>query len=114
LRSVSSGEIETVALARNAEAIGSNAHASPLLAPDRKQGTRADLAKDGIRVGSISPDPVISVLFADWLPEKLMEARESCSLLEASNVLNVVLFMLTRPRGMTIRDVVMFATNFDL
>lgn len=43
-----------------------------------------------------------------------MEARESCSLLEASNVLNVVLFMLTRPRGMTIRDVVMFATNFDL
>jgi ribitol 2-dehydrogenase len=26
----------------------------------------------------------------------------------------VVLFMLTRPRGMTIRDVVMMPTNFDL
>jgi ribitol 2-dehydrogenase len=25
-----------------------------------------------------------------------------------------VLFMLTRPRGMTIRDVVMLPTNFDL
>jgi ribitol 2-dehydrogenase len=26
----------------------------------------------------------------------------------------VVTFMLTRPRGMTIRDVVMLPTNFDL
>jgi ribitol 2-dehydrogenase len=26
----------------------------------------------------------------------------------------VVMFMLTRPRGMTIRDVVMLPTNFDL
>jgi len=26
----------------------------------------------------------------------------------------VVIFMLTRPRGMTIRDVVMLPTNFDL
>jgi len=26
----------------------------------------------------------------------------------------VVLFMLTRPRGMTIRDVVMMPTHFDL
>ena len=29
-------------------------------------------------------------------------------------VANVVMFMLTRPRGMTIRDVVMLPTNFDL
>jgi NADP-dependent 3-hydroxy acid dehydrogenase YdfG len=27
---------------------------------------------------------------------------------------NVVMFMLTRPRGMTIRDVVMLPTNFDI
>jgi ribitol 2-dehydrogenase len=33
---------------------------------------------------------------------------------EASEVANVVTFMLTRPRGMTIRDVVMLPTNFDL
>src|SRR5258705_2113193 len=38
----------------------------------------------------------------------------SGSLLEASEVANVVMFMLTRPRGMTIRDVVMLPTNFDL
>jgi ribitol 2-dehydrogenase len=29
-------------------------------------------------------------------------------------VANAVLFMLTRPRGMTIRDIVMLPTNFDL
>jgi ribitol 2-dehydrogenase len=27
---------------------------------------------------------------------------------------NVVMFVLTRPRGMTIRDVIMLPTNFDL
>jgi ribitol 2-dehydrogenase len=57
---------------------------------------------------------VISALLADWPPEKLQEARESGSLLEASEVAAVVTFMLTRPRGMTIRDVVMMPTNFDL
>ena len=55
-----------------------------------------------------------ALLLADWPPEKLKEARESGSLLEASEVANVVMFMLTRPRGMTIRDVVMLPTNFDL
>jgi len=34
--------------------------------------------------------------------------------LAANEVAAVVLFMLTRPRGMTIRDVVMMPTNFDL
>ena len=65
-------------------------------------------------MGSISPGPVVSGLLADWPPEKLKEARASGSLLEASEVANVVMFMLTRPRGMTIRDVVMLPTNFDL
>jgi ribitol 2-dehydrogenase len=58
--------------------------------------------------------PRISALLADWPPEKLKQGRESGSLLEASEVANVVIFMLTRPRGMTIRDVVMLPTNFDL
>ena len=70
--------------------------------------------KHGIRVGSISTSPVISALLADWPPEKLKEAKEAGSLLEAGEVANVVIFMLTRSRGMTIRDVVMLPTNFDL
>jgi ribitol 2-dehydrogenase len=78
------------------------------------QTVRRQVFKHGIRVGSVSPGPVISALLADWPPEKLKEARESGSLLEASEVASVVIFMLTRPRGMTIRDVVMLPTNFDL
>lgn len=78
------------------------------------QTVRRQVFRHGIRVGSISPGPVITALIADWPPEKLKDLREAGSLLEASEVANVIMFMLTRPRGMTIRDVVMMPTNFDL
>ncbi|MFM2262261.1 MAG: hypothetical protein RI959_937 [Pseudomonadota bacterium] len=78
------------------------------------QTVRRQVFKHGIRVGSISPGPVITSLLSDWPPEKLQEAKDAGSLVEASEVAEVVLFMLTRPRGMTIRDVVMMPTNFDL
>ena len=78
------------------------------------QVVRRQVFKHGVRVGSISPGPVITALIADWPAEKLKELKEAGSLLEASEVADVVMFMLTRPRGMTIRDVVMMPTNFDL
>ena len=78
------------------------------------QTVRRQVFKHGIRVGSISPGPVITSLLADWPADKLAEAKAKGSLLEAAEVANVVLFMLTRPRGMTIRDVVMMPTQFDL
>jgi ribitol 2-dehydrogenase len=78
------------------------------------QTVRRQVFKHGIRVGSISPGPVVTALLADWPAEKLQEARESGSLLETSEVASVIMFMLTRPRSMTIRDVVMMPTNFDL
>ncbi|MDP2678955.1 MAG: SDR family oxidoreductase [Rhodoferax sp.] len=78
------------------------------------QTVRSQVFKHGIRVGAISPGPVITALLADWPAEKLAEAKTNGSLLEASEVAEVVLFMLTRPRGMTIRDVVMMPTQFDL
>ena len=78
------------------------------------QTVRRQVFKHGIRIGSISPGPVITNLIASWPVEKLKEAKDSGSLLEAREVANVVMFMLTRPRGMTIRDVVMLPTNFDL
>jgi ribitol 2-dehydrogenase len=78
------------------------------------QTVRRQVFRHGLRVGSISPGPVISALLADWPPEKLQAAREAGSLLEAADVADVIIFMLTRPRGMTIRDVVMLPTNFDL
>lgn len=78
------------------------------------QTVRRQVFKHGIRVGSISPGPVITSLLSDWPAEKLAEAKASGSLIEASEVADVVLFMLTRPRGLTIRDVVLMPTNFDL
>jgi ribitol 2-dehydrogenase len=78
------------------------------------QTVRRQMFKHGIRVGSVSPGPVITSLLSDWPAEKLVEAKASGSLIEAAEVAEVLLFMLTRPRGMTIRDVVLMPTNFDL
>ncbi len=78
------------------------------------QTTRRQVFKHNIRVGSISPGPVITALLADWPAEKLAQAKATGSLLDAAEVGEVVVFMLTRPRGMTIRDVVMMPTHFDL
>ncbi|PKO68448.1 MAG: glucose dehydrogenase [Betaproteobacteria bacterium HGW-Betaproteobacteria-16] len=78
------------------------------------QTVRRQVFKHGIRVGAISPGPVITSLLADWPADKLQEAKANGCLIEASEVAEVVLFMLTRPRGMTIRDVVMMPTQFDL
>lgn len=78
------------------------------------QTTRRQVFKHGIRVGGVSPGPVITGLLKDWSPEKLQEARDTGSLVEAEEVGQVILFMLTRPRHMTIRDVILMPTNFDL
>jgi ribitol 2-dehydrogenase len=92
----------------------------PIYAPSKwaidgfVQITRRQVREHGIRVGSISPGPVDTALVADWEPERLKKARESGSLLDPKQVAEVVMFMLTRQRHMTIRDVVMMPTNFDL
>lgn len=78
------------------------------------QTTRRQVFKDGLRVGSISPGPVVTSLLSDWPKEKLEEAKASGSLVEAEEIAQILIFMLTRPRGMTIRDVVVMPTNFDL
>lgn len=78
------------------------------------QTVRRQVCKHGIRVGSISPGPVISALLADWPEAKLKEAKESGSLIEATEVADTIMFMLTRPRNVTIRDVVILPSNFDL
>jgi ribitol 2-dehydrogenase len=78
------------------------------------QTVRRQVFKHGIRVGAISPGPVVTSLLADWPAEKLAEAKASGSLIDAAEVAEVMMFMLTRPRGVTIRDVVMLPSNFDL
>lgn len=78
------------------------------------QTVRRQVNKHGIRVGSVSPGPVNSALLADWPAENLRKAKESGSIIEPSDIAEALMFMLTRPRNVTIRDVVILPTNFDL
>lgn len=78
------------------------------------QTMRRQLNKQGIRVGQVCPGPVISALLADWPEENLRKAKESGSLIEPSEVADAIVFMLSRPRNVTIRDMIVLPTNFDI
>ncbi|ULR46927.1 SDR family oxidoreductase [Rhizobium sp. K102] len=78
------------------------------------QTMRRQLLKNGIRVGSVSPGPVSSALLKDWPEENLRKAKEAGALIEPRDVAEAVLFMLTRPRNVTIRDVVILPSSFDI
>ncbi|MBB2819138.1 UNVERIFIED_ORG: ribitol 2-dehydrogenase [Rhizobium esperanzae] len=78
------------------------------------QTMRRQLLKNGIRVGSVSPGPVSSALLKDWPEENLRKAKEAGALIEPRDVAEAVLFMLTRPRNVTIRDVVILPSAFDI
>ena len=78
------------------------------------QTMRRQLLKSGIRVGSVSPGPVSSALLKDWPEENLRKAKEAGALIEPRDVAEAVLFMLTRPRNVTIRDMVILPSAFDI
>ena len=78
------------------------------------QTTRRQVFKHGVRVGSVSPGPVVSALLADWPKENLEKAKAAGALIEPSVVADAVLFMLTRPRNVTIREMVVLPSNFDV
>jgi ribitol 2-dehydrogenase len=75
--------------------------------------TRRQLAKHGIRVGAVAPGPVVTALLDDWPKAKLDEALASGSLMQPKEVADAVLFMLTRPRNVTIRDLVILPSSVD-
>jgi len=77
------------------------------------QTMRRQLLPYGIRMGSVSPGPVSSALLADWPPERLRKAKEEGSLMEPSEIADAVIYMLTRPRNITIRDMVIIPSKFD-
>lgn len=68
----------------------------------------------GLRVGAILPGPVVTALIADWPQEKLDAERARGGLIEAEEVAEAVYFMLTRPRNVTIRDLVILPQSTDL
>ena len=77
------------------------------------QGMRRQMIPHGVRVSQVSPGPVVSALLADWPEENLRKARESGSLIDPEEVADAVVYMLTRKRTVTIRDMIVLPTNFD-
>jgi len=75
---------------------------------------RRQVAKHGIRVGEVAPGPVVTALLSDWPKEKLDDALATGSLMEPKEVAEAVLFMLTRPRNVVIRDLVILPQSLDM
>lgn len=76
--------------------------------------TRRQVAQHGVRVGAVLPGPVVTALLDDWPKEKMDEALANGSLMQPKEVADAVLFMLTRPRNITIRDLVILPNSVDL
>lgn len=76
--------------------------------------TRRQLAPHGIRVGSVAPGPVVTALLDDWPKAKMDEALANGSLMQPVEVAEAVLFMVTRRRGVTVRDLVILPNSVDL
>lgn len=77
------------------------------------QTMRRQMIPHGVRVGQVSPGPVISALLADWPEENLRKAKEAGAFIDPSEVADAVEYMLTRKRSVTIRDMIVLPTNFD-
>lgn len=75
---------------------------------------RRQLAPHGIRVGAVLPGPVVTALLDDWPKEKMEEALANGSLMQPVEVAEAVLFMLTRRKGVVVRDLVILPNTVDL
>lgn len=76
--------------------------------------TRRQVAPHGVRVGAVLPGPVVTALLDDWPKAKMDEALANGSLMQPREVAEAVLFMLSRPRNVTIRDLVILPNSVDL
>lgn len=76
--------------------------------------TRRQVAQHGVRVGAVLPGPVVTALLDDWPKAKMEEALANGSLMQPKEVADAVLFMLSRPRNVTIRDLVILPNSVDL
>lgn len=76
--------------------------------------TRRQVSQHGIRMGAVLPGPVVTALLDDWPKAKMEEALANGSLMQPREVAEAVLFMLSRPRNVVIRDLVILPNSVDL
>lgn len=75
---------------------------------------RRQLIKHGLRVGAVLPGPVVTALINDWPKDKLEAELAAGGLMPPEEVAEAVYFMLSRPRNVTIRDLVILPHSTDL
>lgn len=75
---------------------------------------RRQVAPHGLRVGAVAPGPVVTALISDWPKDKLEAELAAGGLMQPVEVAEAVMFMLTRPRNITIRDLVILPQSNDL
>ena len=76
--------------------------------------TRRQLIKHNVRMGAVLPGPVITALLDDWPRAKMEEALAAKALMEAKEVAECVMFMITRPDGVVIRDITILPHGLDM
>ena len=73
------------------------------------------VAQYGVRVGAVPlPGPVVTALLDDWPKAKMDEALANGSLMQPIEVAESVLFMVTRSKNVTVRDIVILPNSVDL
>ncbi len=77
-------------------------------------GLRRQVAPHGLRVGEISPGIAITPLLDSWTPENRQALLDGKGGLPPEEIAEAILFMLTRPRHVTIRDLVILPQNQDI
>lgn len=77
-------------------------------------GLRRQALPHGVRVGSISPGVVLNELWGIDDPAEIARRVEARTGLTSEDVAEALLFSLTRPRHVTIRDLVMLPSGQDI
>jgi ribitol 2-dehydrogenase len=77
-------------------------------------GLRRQVLKQDIRISSVSPGMVLNELWGIASQEEIDRRAEAREGLRSEDVAEAILFALTRPRNVTIRDLVMLPAGQDL
>lgn len=77
-------------------------------------GLRRQVAPQGVRVGAVAPGVVLNELWGYDDPALIAEKVAAREGLQSEDVAEAVLFMLTRPANVTIRDLVILPQSQDI
>ncbi|MBO1901068.1 SDR family oxidoreductase [Leucobacter weissii] len=77
-------------------------------------GVRRQLVGTGVRIGAIAPGVVLNELWGVGESDEIAGKIAAAEGIESSDVAEAVLFMLTRPRHVNIRDLVILPTSQEI